>query len=166
MDKETIRARQEQIIELIKGFCEQKLDDEYFELSTKLIQKLGRKRNVPFVTGKLEIWAAAVVHAIGTINFLFDKSFEPYATVEEINKYFGTKGSTTTSKSRLIRDIFNMNYYDSEFSTKHIQDNSPLNKFVMYDGFIVPIDSLPDELQETIKQVRAEGGDVEIHVRK
>lgn len=42
------------------------------------MMKLGRKREVPFQRGKIEIWAAAVVYAIGSPNFLFDKSFEPY----------------------------------------------------------------------------------------
>ena len=48
---------------------------------------MGRKREVPFKRGKLEIWAAAVVQAIGSINFLFDKSFEPYITSKQINEY-------------------------------------------------------------------------------
>lgn len=80
-------------------FCSQKLDDDYFQLSEKLIKKMGRKRDVPFKRGKLEIWAA-IVYCIGSINFLFDKSFEPYITAQEISDYFGTKNSTVSNKAR------------------------------------------------------------------
>jgi len=87
-EKSAIESRKNQIQNLIKEFCTQKLDDDYFELSERLLSKLGRKRDVPFISGKIEIWAAAVIHALGTINFLFDKSFEPYTTVDEINVFF------------------------------------------------------------------------------
>ena len=30
---------------------------------------MARKREVPFVARRIEIWAAAVIHARGTINF-------------------------------------------------------------------------------------------------
>jgi hypothetical protein len=68
--------------ELTRSFCEKKLDKDYLQLCEKLINKLGLKRDVPFQRGKLEIWAAAVICAIGSINFLFDKSFEPYISAE------------------------------------------------------------------------------------
>ena len=32
------------------------------------------------MSGKLEIWAAGIIHAIGIVKFLFDKSSEPYAS--------------------------------------------------------------------------------------
>jgi hypothetical protein len=35
---------------------------------------MSRKRNVPFLYGRMEIWAAAIIHALGSINFLFDTS--------------------------------------------------------------------------------------------
>ncbi len=137
-DKTEIENRKNQIIHLIREYCSQYLDDEYFELSVRLLDKLGRKRSVPFVSGKIEIWAAAVIHALGTINFLFDKSFKPYSTIEEINEFFGTNKSSTGTKSRLIRDLLNLGYFDSEFSTKKIKDDNPFNKLMMVDGFIVP----------------------------
>ena len=62
-------------------------------IAEKLISKLGRKRDVPFAAGQSEIWAAAVIHALGTINFLFDKSGKPYTTIDELNDCFGTKKS-------------------------------------------------------------------------
>ena len=71
MTKEEIKEIEKKLIETTNEFCTQKLDDEYRQLCEKLIKKLGRKRDVPFQRGKLEIWAAAVIHTIGSINFLY-----------------------------------------------------------------------------------------------
>lgn len=160
MNKLKVEQQKQKILELLRGFCEEKLDQEYLELSERMVQKLGRKRNVPFETGKPEIWAAAIIHALGTINFLFDKSFEPYLSLDDINDYFGTKKSTTGNKSKQIRDLLKLNYLDKEFSTQNMRDSDPFASLVMVDGFIVPLDSLPEQYQQMVKQARAEGKDI------
>ena len=121
------------------AFCEEHLDAEYKQLSEKLIVKLARKRSVPFLHGRTEIWAAAIIHTLGSINFLFDKSFEPYLTPSDICEYFGTSKSTTGQKATLIRKMLNMGYYDSEFSTQRMQRNNPFSRMVMINGFMVPL---------------------------
>lgn len=155
-----MKERQQQILDLVKEFCTQKLNDGYAELSEKMVQKLGRKRPPPIATGQPEIWAAAIIHAIGSVNFLFDQSFEPYATLDDINSFFGTKKSTTGNKARQIRDMFKLDRWDNEFSTRGMRDSNPLSNFVMVDGLIVPVDSLPEEYQEMVRQARAEGKDI------
>lgn len=160
MTKEEIKNREKQLLELTGSFCTQNLDEEYAHLCEKLILKLGRKRDVPFKSGKLEIWAAAVVYAIGSINFLFDKSFEPYITATEISKHFGTKNSTVSAKAKLIKDLFNMGYYDSGFSTQKMAGSNPFSNLVMVDGFIVQLSTIPEDLQELVKRERAEGRDI------
>ena len=140
MDKIDLQEKQQKIQDLIEQFCNKNLDKEYLFLSTKLIQKLGRKRTAPLSTGKPEIWAAAIIHALGTINFLFDKSFEPYVTIDEINNFFGTSKSTTGSKSKQIREMLNLNVWDKDFSTMYIRNNNPFANLGMLDGFIVPLD--------------------------
>lgn len=161
MTKEEIKNKEKKLLELTGSFCAQKLDDDYYRLCEKLILKLGRKREVPFKSGKIEIWAAAVIHSIGSINFLFDKSFEPYVTAEQISEYFGTKKSTVSNKARQIKDMFKMGYYDSSFSTQHMTGNNPFNDMVMVNGFIVPLSSIPEDLQQMVKNERAEGRDIE-----
>jgi len=91
MTKQEIKELEEKLIELTQIFCDQKLDNDYMHLCEKLIRKLGRKRDVSFQRGKIEIWAAAVIYALGSINFLFDKSFKPYMTADQISEYFDTK---------------------------------------------------------------------------
>jgi hypothetical protein len=142
MDKQQLQAKQLEIIELVKGFCTEKLDEEYFRLSEKLIQKLGRKRHVPFETGQSQIWAASVIHALGSINFLFDKSSQPYVSIDEINDYFGTKKTTSGSKSKQIRDMLKLQMWDTEFSTTRMSSRNPFANLVMVDGLLLHKDFL------------------------
>ncbi|MDR1343149.1 MAG: DUF6398 domain-containing protein [Prevotellaceae bacterium] len=160
MEKEKIIEKQQEIIQLVKRFCDKKLNEEYAVLGEKLICKLGRKRNVPFATGQTAIWAAAVIHALGTINFLFDKSAQPYVSVDEVNDFFGTKKTTTGNKSKEIRDLLKLNYWDKEFSTQNMAKGNPYANLVKVNGFIVPIDSLPEEFQTIARQAIAEGGNI------
>ena len=160
MTKGEIKQREKTILDLTGTFCAQKLDDQYFELCEKLIKKMGRKRDVPFKRGKLEIWAAAVINEIGSINFLFDRSFQPYVSSKEINDYFGTKPTTVTNKARAIKDMFDLWHYSLEFSTGHMQRNNPFNNLVMVDDMIYPIDSLPEDMKRIARQAKAEGKDI------
>lgn len=145
-NKEKKEEKKAELMELAQNFSREYLDEEYEEVVEKLIAKMVLKRDGPFMAGRTETWAAAVIHALGTINFLFDDSIEPYASVDDISSFFGTKNSTVTRKSKTIRDMFKMNHFDAEFSTKTMSDSDPMNNFKMLDGFIVPKDFNPHEL--------------------
>lgn len=146
MSKEQLKEKEQQLLELTGGFCEQQLNKEYFELCEKLIKKMGRKREVPFKRGKLEIWAAAIIQAIGSINFLYDKSFEPHSTTKQINDYFKTKQTTVSNKARIIKDMFDLWYFSPEFSTTKMEENNPFNNLVLLNGLLVPLDTLPPNI--------------------
>jgi hypothetical protein len=165
MDKQKIQSRQIEILDLVKEFCSKKIDDEYYSLATKLILKLSKKKNVPFLTGKPEVWAVAIIHALGTINFLFDKSFEPYVSIDELNCFFGTSKSTTGNKSKQIRDLLKLEIYDEDFSTKAVQKTNPFNDLVLVDGLWVSLDMLPEQFQQKVKQARNEGKDISFTTR-
>jgi hypothetical protein len=40
-----------------------------------MARKLGSNSAKPFARGRIEIWAASIIYTIGSMNFLFDKSF-------------------------------------------------------------------------------------------
>ncbi|WP_321421789.1 DUF6398 domain-containing protein [uncultured Methanobacterium sp.] len=146
MTNEEIKTKEKQLLMMVGDFTRDNIDEEYTELCCNLVKKLGRKHDVPFKRGRLEIWASAVVYAIGQINFLFDKSFEPYLTPDDICNYFNTKKSTVSSKAKTIRDILKLEYYDEEFSTQKMVGNNPFNNFVMTEeGIIVPTSMLFEE---------------------
>ncbi len=160
MTKEDIKNREKELLMLTHSFCSEKLDKEYDTLCKKLVLKLGRKREVPFKRGKLNIWAATVVHAIGSINFLFDKSTQPYASAAQICEFFDVKTSTVSAKSRQIRGLLNITYFDADFSTQSMTDMNPFNNLVMVDDMLVPLDALPNDMQDMVKEIRADGGDI------
>jgi len=165
MTKQEIKEREEQLLAMARDFCAQNLDNDYLLLCEKLIKKLGRKRDVPFQRGKPEIWAAAVVYALGSINFLFDKSFEPYMTADQICEYFGTKNSSVASKAREIKDMLKMGHFDPEFSTQKMAESNPLHEMIVVDGLIVPLKSLPQDIQIMVRQARANGQDVQLRTK-
>jgi hypothetical protein len=154
-EKRIVEEKAQKLVEMTGKFCQEFLDDDYRQLCEKLIMKMSRKRAVPFLSGHMEIWAAAVVYALGSINFLFDKSFKPYATADDICNYFGTSKSTTSQKAKVVRDMFKMGYFDPEFSTARMREDNPFSNMVMINGLIVDKDSLPQEIQERLKR---EGG--------
>lgn len=51
-----------------------------------------RKRPSPLVRGDPGIWAAAAIHTVGAINFLFDAAQRPHLTAIEISDLTGWKG--------------------------------------------------------------------------
>ncbi|MEL6837520.1 MAG: DUF6398 domain-containing protein [Bacteroidota bacterium] len=162
MSKEKLKERSEAIRELATSFCAQHLDEDYFELVEYVILKLSRKRPSPLLRGKLEIWAAGAVHAIGQVNFLYDKSFEPYISFTDLNKYFGTKSSSVGNKAADIRKMFKMDRYSNfEFMTKGIKENHVLYNSVMVNGLIVPLSSIPEEYQIMVREAREKGEDLQ-----
>lgn len=162
MSKEKLKEKVDKITKLAANFCAQKLNEEYFELAEKVIGKLSRKKPSPLLRGKEEIWAAGVVHAIGHVNFLYDNSFEPYITFDELNEYFGTKKSSVGNKAAEIRKMFKMNRLTNfDFMTDSRKEDHPIYNTVMVDGFIVPISSIPEEYQQIVKEARERGEDIQ-----
>ncbi len=150
-DNEYINEVAKILIEMTSKYCDEHLDDEYKQLCIKIIGKMSRKRNVPFLSGRIEIWAAAIVYAIGSINFLFDKSFKPFVTGEDISNYFHTSNSTTAQKSKVIRDMFKLQYFDPEFSTTRMANQSPMKNMVLIDGLVVDKTTLSQEDREYVE---------------
>ena len=139
-NKDKLTNLKEKLVKMTGEYCRNNVNEEYETLCKKLIDKLARKRVVPFTVGKMEIWAAAIVHAIGTTNFLFDKSSKPYVAPEDISKYFNVPKSTLRAKSKVIRELLKIDYYDPDFSTAHMAKNNPFAKLRMVNGFIVTLD--------------------------
>ena len=69
-----MRPIYDEIIGLTDAFCRTHLNDEYADVCRALAAKLSRKRPSPLEGGRVTTWAAAIVHTIGRVNFLFDKS--------------------------------------------------------------------------------------------
>lgn len=149
--KDLVKPIAEKLIVMTTAFCKQSLNEEYEELCRKMIEKMARKKQVPFLSGRLENWAAAIVYAIGSFNFLQDKSTKPYVPSDDIANFFGVSKNTMRQKAALIKDMFKMinPFFGSEFATRDMIERSPFrNLAVTEDGYLV---HLPDEIMALIR---------------
>lgn len=160
--KQTKSKKTEQIIGLVSEFCSSKLNEEYSQLCIMLAMTLDDLPQAPMLRGREQIWAAAIVYTVGGLNFLGDKSFEPYLPSSDIYDYFGTSGSTVSAKSRMIMDLLDLHRLDNRFATRRMKEWNPLNSMIMVDDMIVPIDALPEEIQKLVREARERGEDVAI----
>ena len=135
------------VVKLTDAFCKQYLNDEYAALCRSLAAALARKRPSPLARGQLEIWACAIVYALGTVNFLFDRSQTPYLSAEELCSLFGIKNSSGANKARQIRDMLHMSQFDATWFLPSRMEESSLAWLIEFNGFIVDARSLPREIQ-------------------
>jgi hypothetical protein len=66
------------IAALTDAFCAQHLNEEYRQVILRGLGVLARKRPSPLLKGKENVWAAALVHAVGHVNFLGDPAQTPH----------------------------------------------------------------------------------------
>ena len=137
------------IIELTDSFCAQYLNDEYLDLCREMAAALCRKKSLA-KNGRPESWAGGIVHALGSINFLFDKASEPYLPVADIAKGFNTSMATVAAKSKIIRDKFELMYFDPNWSLPSKMDDNPLAWMVTINGFLCDVRELSLELQQEL----------------
>ncbi len=138
----------DEITRLTDAVCRDHLDDEYGQLCRKLAAALARKRPSPLVRGKPEIWACAIVYALGTVNFLFDKTQTPYLRADDLCRLFGVSQSSAANKAKQIRDMFDMVQADPRWYRLSQMNDNPIAWRVMVNGFIVDVRMMPREIQE------------------
>jgi hypothetical protein len=144
-----MKEKYDDIAELIVKFCDERLkSEEYKETSLKLCEKLSAKRPSPLLSGKVNTWAASIVHAIGYVNFLHDKSQDVYISPADLADWFGLAATTVSSKSKDIRTLMKINRLDPKWTLRSKMDSNPMAWLVSFNG--VPLDarSLPLEVQK------------------
>ena len=140
------------IVAVIEPFCQQYLTPEYTALCRRLAAALARKRPSPLARGKPEIWACGIVHALGTVNFLFDQSQTPHMRADELCAAFGVKQSSDSSKARAIREMFGMSYFDPHWCLSSRLDKNPLVWMIGFNGLVVDVRTMPRAVQEIAYQ--------------
>ena len=143
-----LRPTFEAVSKIAEAFCREHLDEEYAQLSRKLVAALCRKRPSPLLQGQPRVWAAAVVYALGSVNFLWDKSQTPHMTATELCERFGVGKSTASTRARQIMDGLRIRQADPRWYRPSRMDENPLAWLVQVDGLVVDIRTEPRELQE------------------
>jgi len=143
-----MRAYYEAIVAIIDPVCAQHLNAEYAQLGRALAAALARKRPSPLARGKPEVWACGIVYALGTVNFLFDKSEKPYLRADALCAAFGVSQSSGSAKAGLIRKLFDMYQFDPNWCLPSLVDRNPLVWMLEVNGLLVDVRHMPREVQE------------------
>ena len=138
----------DQIVAITDAFCSAHLNQEYAQMSRKLAAALSRKRPSPLMRGKVETWACGIVYAIGSVNFLSDKSFEPYMRMDDLCALMGVSKSTGANKAGAIRKLFDMYPFDPNWTLPSLMDENPMAWMITVNGLIVDARHVPREIQE------------------
>ena len=64
----------------------------------------------------------------------------------ELHNLYATWTNREKQKSKIIRDLLKLGYYDSEFSTTRMKQNDPFAKLIMVNGFIVPKEPVSESI--------------------
>lgn len=143
-----MQARFDEITQLTDAFSQAHLNDEYAAICRQLTATLCRKRPSPLSQGKVVTWACAIIHALGTVNFLFDASQTPYVPAGQIASYFGLSTSTMQAKSKQIRDLLGMYQMEPEWTLPSMVDENPLIWMIQVNGIIMDVRHAPRVIQE------------------
>lgn len=140
------------IVSLTDEFSERYLNDEYSQLARYATAALCRKRPSPIVSGSANTWACGIIYALGFVNFLFDKSQEPYMNATDLCQVFGVSKSTGSAKSKIIRDSLNLMQMDPNWCLPSKLKDNLMAWMIMINGFAVDARQLPRALQEVAYQ--------------
>ncbi|TXK95251.1 hypothetical protein BMR02_12970 [Methylococcaceae bacterium HT1] len=136
------------IVELTDCFSEENLNEEYTQLIRYAVAALCRKRPSPLEKGKANSWACGVTHAIGMVNFLFDKSQTPHIGAADLYEKFGVARNTGQGKSKTIRDYLGMYQSDPNWTLASNLDSNLMAWMLSVNGMIVDIRTMSREVQE------------------
>lgn len=110
-----IASKYEEMIEKIKSFSSEFLNEEYKDICVLAAETLFSNCEENLKKGKSLSWAAGIVHAIGTVNNLFDSKEEPYVKATDLYKAFGISSSTGSSKSKEVKNLLSLSEEDGKW---------------------------------------------------
>ncbi len=130
------------------AFCDLRLNDEYKAWIRLALAALCRKRPSPLLKGQDDAWAAGLVQAVGSVNFLFDASQTPHCKATDIHAHFGVGKSTGGTKSKAVQDALNMGPMSPEWTLPSRMESNPMIWLLQVNGLMVDVRSMPLEVQE------------------
>nr|WP_269447747.1 DUF6398 domain-containing protein [Legionella fallonii] len=88
------------------------------------------------------------MHALGMVNFLFDKSQNPHLSSQDLSSWFGLSQNTISAKSKSIRDLFKIRQTDPKWTLPSKIEDYPFVWMISVNGFIVDVQEASYEIQE------------------
>lgn len=143
-----MQIKYDEISTLLIDYSAEYLSKEYEELCLHALEKLCRKRPSPLKSGRSNTWAAGIVYAVGSNNFIFDKSQPIHMTAKELAAPFGTAASTASSKAALIKKMLKIDHFQAEWCLPSQAADNMMLWMVSINGLPVDARMLPVEMQE------------------
>ena len=137
----------EAVVVLTDAICKRHLNEEWAVLSRKLAAALARKRPSPLNSGQPQVWAAGILHALGMVNFLFDRSQKLSMDAKELCSAFDVSQSAVASRSMLIRNMFQMYQLDPNWTLPSKLYDNPFVWMITVNGFAMDARNAPAEIQ-------------------
>jgi len=141
-------ATYESIVAITDVFCRDHLDDDYRTLAQHMTATLCRMRTSPVTLGKPRTWACGIIYLLGKINFLSDRSTQPYMTMADLCTAFGVGQSTASAKARAISQALKTHQLDPKWTLPSLLDANPLVWSAQVNGILVDLRQMPREVQE------------------
>src|SRR4051812_22895311 len=115
---------------------------------------LCRKRPSPLASGQPQTWACGIIHALGQVNFLSDRSMrphmmQPYLKMIDVCAAFGVGRSTASAKARVISNALGIHPFDPEWTLPSLIGKNPLVWMAEGDGLIVDWRTMPRKIRKT-----------------
>ena len=85
----------DKIVAITDEVAEKNLNEEYAQTIRYATAALCRKRPSPLLKGRVKSWACGITYAIGFVNFLFDRSQDPFMSAADLCAAFGAKNSAS-----------------------------------------------------------------------
>lgn len=101
-------SKYDEILEKIKSFSSEYLNESYKNICIAAAETLFINNEEQLKKGKSFSWAVGIVHAIGSINNLFDSKETPYIKATDLYKAFGVSSSTGSNKSKEVKTLLDL----------------------------------------------------------
>jgi hypothetical protein len=138
----------DKIVAITDEVAEKNLNDEYAQTIRYATAALCRKRPSPLLKGRVKSWACGITYAIGFVNFLFDRSQDPFMSAADLCAAFGVNKSTGGNKSKEVRDILKTFQRDPNWCLPSEMDNNPMAWLISVNGFMIDARNAPRQIQE------------------
>lgn len=145
---ERLRARFEQIVQRTDAIAGEHLNSEYADYARRMAAALARKRPSPLESGQPRTWAAAIVYAVGWVNFLSDPAQDPHLSTADLAEKSGVGESTIAAQFRKIRNALGLRRFAPEWTLPGKLADNPLVWLLTVNGLPMDVRHAPREVQE------------------
>ena len=115
----TLKVKAENISKLASGFFGQYGLDDYAEFANDIAMRLYRKHSKPLQRGNEQIWAAAIVYALASVNDVLQMKDKKFSS-DDIANYFNLDKNKIARKAYAIKDMLKLDKDDTYLSQNYI----------------------------------------------